>query len=137
MKAYRCPRAESRDRAKLALASANKGALVQAARWEASDNASFLAMLAAQTFLAESSGTMLARKREMDFLLRLAGTTQISEAIREMGAKEGEDFLAVVAGGKEPRAPPGFEGERLPERQLTREEYARVEAAALLSVEKA
>lgn len=118
------------------LAQANRGAVVQAAADDAADNELFVEMLAAQTLRAEASGSMLARKPEMDLLLRLAGTTQISRAVREKGAAEGRPYLLVVAGRRRPKGVRGLASVELPRRKLTRAELERVEKAALLNVEK-
>lgn len=135
-KAFRCPPGGSVEQAKLDLSSANQGALVQAVRAGSGENPTLFGMLAAQTLLADSSGSKLARKTEIDFLLRVAGTTQIAEAIKKSGTREGDAFVVVVAGAKEPTVPHGFPGEELPERRLSRAELQKVERAALLSVEK-
>ena len=111
--------------------------LVQTAAEGAATNEFLVEMLAAQTFRAEASGSMLARSAEMDFLLRLAGTTQISRAIREKGSAKGEPFLLVVAGRTKPRRKRGVPGEELPRRELSKSELQRVEKAALLNVQKA
>jgi tRNA threonylcarbamoyladenosine modification (KEOPS) complex Cgi121 subunit len=112
----------------------NPSALVQAVDAKAAVNGAFVEMLAAQTFSAKAGGVLLARKPEIDLLLRLSGTTQISEAIRRHGARKGEPFLLVVA-----RPEREVEGRwpgvrRLPRRRLTREEFDRVEVAALLNL---
>ena len=100
-------------------------------------NEVFVELLAAQTLQAESSGGLLANKPEMDFLLRLAGTTQISRAIRDAGAKAGGQFVLVVAGRSVVRRPPGIVAKELPRRGLTDSERARIEKAALLNAERA
>jgi len=94
-------------------------------------------MLAAQTFQAESSGSLLANKPEIDLLLRLAGTNQISRAIREKGAKKGEPFLLIVAGRSEQILPQRIPAKELPRRKLSRAELARIEKASLLGTRSA
>ena len=81
-KAFVCRGSLTPDLAKSALSTENPGSVVQAVRLEATDNELFIEMLAAQTFQAMSSGSILARKPEIDLLLRLAGTTQIEKAGR-------------------------------------------------------
>jgi len=93
-------------------------------------------MLAAQTFQAERSGTLLAKKPEVDLLLRLAGTTQIAKAIRERGAKPGASFLLIVASRSGIVGIPGLLQE-LPRSLLSDGDLARIERAALLDVARA
>ncbi|MDG6898764.1 MAG: hypothetical protein JRN24_03390 [Nitrososphaerota archaeon] len=119
------------------LASANLSSMVQAANAGSAKNESFVEMLAAQTLHADASGSLLAKKPEIDFLLRLAGTTQIARAIREHGAKEGAPFLLVVAARTPVRGPSEVSGLELPRRDLSLAELARVEKAALLSAQRA
>ena len=117
--------------------TAGTESFVQTISGDAATNEFFLEMLAAQTLHAEASGSLLARRAEVDFLLRLAGTTQISKAIREKGATRGEPFILVVAGGTRTKAPKGLPRARLtrlPTRDPSKEELERVEKAALLSV---
>jgi tRNA threonylcarbamoyladenosine modification (KEOPS) complex Cgi121 subunit len=111
--------------------------MVQAAKEGLAVNALFIEFIAAQTFQASSSGGLLANKPEIDFLLRLAGTTQISKAIRDAGAKPGDPFVLVVAGRTRLRRPPDLDGTELPRRELTEAELQRVEKAALLNAKRA
>ncbi len=134
-RAYLCE-AMDPDEAKAALARGNPGSVTQAVRAGSAENEALVEMIAAQTLQAKSSGGLLAKKPEIDLLLRLAGTTQISKAIREQGAKKGEAFLAIVAGEALVGPPPGFGGDELPRRPLSPSELARVEEAALLGAEK-
>lgn len=115
--------------------------LVQALNVDVASNEKFLEMIVAQTSEAASSGSLLARKIEVDLLLRFAGTTQISEAIESAGVRRGEPFMVVVAGSERDIA--GVESavaarwERLPRKPLTDRELERVERAALLDAERA
>ncbi len=111
------------------------GAIVQAVSARAAANARYVEMIAAQTVAANGTANMLAKKPEIDLLLRLAGTTQISQAIAQVGAKPGEEFLLiVVAGHRTKRAGPGpLLGRTLGRRRLTEEELDGVERAALLN----
>jgi tRNA threonylcarbamoyladenosine modification (KEOPS) complex Cgi121 subunit len=111
--------------------------MVQAAKRGLAGNEVFIELLAAQTLQAESSGGLLANRPEIDFLLRLAGTTQISKAIREAGVKAGDQFVLVVAGRSTIRCPSGFGGTELPRLELTASELERIEKAALLNAERA
>jgi tRNA threonylcarbamoyladenosine modification (KEOPS) complex Cgi121 subunit len=134
--AYMCGRQLKPEDVKRKLALANPGSLVQAVRASSAKNEFFLEMLAAQTFQAQTTGTLLAKKPEIDFLLRLAGTTQIAKAIRDQGAKGDEPFLAVAARRTELSAVPELSQLQLPRRRLTKAELGRVERAALLSVQR-
>lgn len=116
--------------------AAEGGVMVQTAAGSSADNEFFVEMLAAQTIRAEETGSLLARRPEVDFLLRLAGTTQISKAIREIGGAAGRPFLLVVAGRKRVKQVECLRGLELPRRSLSRAELGRVEAAALLSAER-
>jgi tRNA threonylcarbamoyladenosine modification (KEOPS) complex Cgi121 subunit len=69
----------------------------------------------------------------MDFLLRLAGTTQISKAIKLYGSTKGEPFLIVVAGPREIKSSKSVKATELPRRKLSKKELDRIEDAALLS----
>ena len=111
--------------------------MVQAAKRSMAVNGLFVEMLAAQTLQAESSGRLLANKPEIDFLLRLAGTTQISKAIKSAGVSQGERFILVVAGRSAVRLPQGIDGRELPRRELTVSELGGIEKAALLNAKRA
>ena len=108
-KAYNCDPETNPEALKRKLSLANPGALVQTAKGRSAANEFFVEMLAAQTLRAEDSGSLLAKKPEIDLLLRLAGTNQISTAIKEKGAKNGEAFLLDICrkvGAKIPKGPP-------------------------------
>ncbi len=93
-------------------------------------------MVAAQTMKAAKSGNLLAKRPEIDFLLRMAGTTQISLALKTAGAKSGEPFVLVIVGTEAVGLK--VEGGRpLPSKSPTREDYMFVEKAALLNAERA
>lgn len=136
-RAYLCGRDLKPDDVKRKVASSARGALVQTAAAGSASNEFFVEMLAAQTLRAESTGSLLARRPEIDFLLRLAGTTQISRAITEQGAVDGEPFIVVIAGGERRGGTRGAVGKELPRRRLSDMELQRVEAAALLSAQRA
>ena len=133
-KAYSCGPETDPEACKRKLSLAHPGAVVQAAKRGSASNELFVEMLAAQTLSAETSGSLLAKKPEIDLLLRLAGTNQISTAIREKGVKGGEPFLVIWAGRSELKSPKGFAEKELPRRALNRAELAKVERAALLGV---
>lgn len=120
-----------------AFEKANRGALVQTFSGRAAPNGFFVQMIAAQTLRAGLSQSMLAKKPEIDFLLRLAGTSQISEAISRVGTEHGEPFQLVVAtAGRDRTRIPALRCRALPKRPLTETELARVEKAALLSARR-
>lgn len=132
-KAYVCGGDTNPDEAKKDLASLNPGSIVQTGNAESAQNEFFVEMLAAQTLRAGSVGSLLAKKPEIDFLLRLAGTTQISKAIKQHGSAKGEPFLLVVAGPREIKTSRSFDAMELPRRRLSKKELDRIEGAALLS----
>jgi tRNA threonylcarbamoyladenosine modification (KEOPS) complex Cgi121 subunit len=55
-------------------------------------------MIAAQTLRAREKGSLLAAKPEVDLLLRLAGTNQITLALKAIGYKAQGRKLLVAAG---------------------------------------
>jgi tRNA threonylcarbamoyladenosine modification (KEOPS) complex Cgi121 subunit len=104
-------------------------------------NPAALKMVAAQTLAAASSGATLAKKPELDLLLRLAGTRQIGEAIERCGYKSGKGRLFLVAASDDGAAisrvnaldPTKFV--RVDDRALSKSDLEFVERAALLSAE--
>jgi hypothetical protein len=134
-RAYLCEGMDPGE-AKGALLRANPDAVVQTLRVGSVKNEFLVEMLAAQTLQAMESGGLLAKKPEIDLLLRFAGTTQISRAIESDGAAKGGKFLAVVAGHATPSMPSGFNGVRLPRKPLSRSELGRIEGAALLGADR-
>ena len=136
-KAYLCGKGLDHARTRDALASANPGALVQAVKPTTAKNGKFIEMIAAQTLLADASGSLLAKRLEIDFILRLAGTTQISEAIRDQGVKPGAPFMVVVASRAPIKGTRSLAKSELPVRELSFAELGRVEKAALLSAKRA
>lgn len=121
-------------------ARGKEGVVVQTVSDSVPKNEHLYELLAAQTLTAAKSRELLGRKPEVDLLLRVAGTTQISEALARVGVRPGSPFVLVVCGT---RALPKKlldrcekEGERLPRRTLTARDLSMVEDAALLSAEK-
>ena len=131
------PRRASPEESRRLLAAANPGSMVQAVRAGLARNERLVELLAAQTLQAGSSGGLLANKQEIDFLLRLAGTTQISRAIRDAGARKGEQFALVVAGENAVRLPTGLDAKELRTRKLSDAELKKIERAALLNAKRA
>ena len=136
-RAFLCTGGVSPEESKRLIAVGNPGSMVLAAKAGLAENESFVELLAAQTLQAESSGSLLANRPEIDFLLRLAGTTQISKAIENAGAKPGEPFILVVAGRTVVRGASGLDGTELPRRELKDDELGRIERAALLNAKRA
>ena len=135
-KAYLCGGDLMPEEMKTRLSLLNPGTFVQAVKASDAKNEFFLEMLATQTVRAAYSGTLLAKKAEIDFLLRLAGTTQISRAIREHGAMAGAPFILVAAGRRRLKGMAGLAGLELPRAALNTSELRKVEQAALLSAER-
>jgi hypothetical protein len=136
-RAFLCPSEAPIEETKRRFADLNPRSLVQAVRRTSAGNELFVELLSAQTLQAESSGGLLAKKPEIDFLLRLAGTTQISRAIKQAGAKPGEGYILVVAGRREICLPSQLCGTELQRRELTDSERRKVERAALLNAQRA
>ena len=117
------------------------GLLVQAVDSSAASNERLVEMLAEQTLEAGIAGSPLARKPEVDLLMRLGGTSQIARAIQKVGVKPGHDFLLVVAGDEDEilglESKEAAKWRRLQRRELDREDLRRIERAALLDAEKA
>ena len=60
-----------------------------------------LRMMAAQTLRARKTNSLLAAKPEVDLLLRVAGTSQISEAMEKSGYKARGRRLLIATGREE------------------------------------
>lgn len=114
--------------------------LAQTANEDAVSNESLAEMMVAQTASAVSSGNLLARKSEVDLLLRLAGTTQISKALRSVGVPKGKQFVLILAGEERDFRTVERSGvlgeERVGRSELNKSELARVEKAALLNAQR-
>lgn len=115
--------------------------LVQVASSRVVQNEALVELIAWQSKSAQAAGCLLAKTPEMDLLLRLSGTTQISRALRESGAKKGEENVLIIAGGlREMRALTltglGLE-RRLKRSELTKDEFMRLERAAMLNALRA
>lgn len=97
-----------------------------------------VAMICEQTLRAARTGALVADKPEVDLLLRLAGTNQISEAIRRAGYGSGGRMILVATGPRRSIAAlrrglsrdPRFSV--LPDGEMDEEGFAAVDAAALL-----
>ena len=104
-------------------------------------NEKLVEMIGEQTLEAGATGSPLARKPEVDLLMRLGATTQIAEAIKEVGARRGKEFVLIVLGEElEIRNLESGRGSgwmRLPRHRLVGEELQRIERAALLDAERA
>jgi tRNA threonylcarbamoyladenosine modification (KEOPS) complex Cgi121 subunit len=131
---YSVPGNVDADALRKQLGANNPGLIVQVAKHGAASNEFCIEMIAAQTGRAAANQNLLARKEEIDLLLRLAGTTQISVAIGRLAPKKGEPFLLIMSGKKErlDRVKPPRGWTRLSRSPLSREDYERIESAALL-----
>jgi tRNA threonylcarbamoyladenosine modification (KEOPS) complex Cgi121 subunit len=126
------------DSVRRAVAAKVPGSIVQTVRGDAATNGFCIEMIAAQTLRANGTQNMLARRPEVDLLLRLAGTTQISRAIDQMGAKKGMPFLLVVAGPRKELDSLSLKdlgGVELGSRGLSYDELRIIERAALLNAQ--
>jgi len=122
---------------RLRLAKKYPDSLVQTLRADAAKNGFFLEMIAAQTLRARDTANLLAKKPEIDFLLRVAGTTQIAKAIQKVGSKK-KGFLLVIADSRKTGFGLGrLGGKELPRKSLSATELRRVEEAALLNAARA
>ena len=83
-----------------AFRKAAPGAFVQTLDPAAVGGKTHLLLTLKQTEELKGSSQLLADKAEVDFLLRVAGTKQISEAVRAAGSRIGADSLLVVFGGE-------------------------------------
>lgn len=121
----------------------HQGVVLQLVRDESS-NAKFFEFVGLQTIQATKDESLLAEKPEIDLLLRLAGTNQISDAIDRSGYAEETDgpgsgscVLVAIGGATEIervcRDLSATKFEELKASELSREEVERVELAALLS----
>src|SRR2546428_5624109 len=108
--------------------------LLQLVDARSGSNERFFRLVAAQTLKASVDGSLLARKPEVDLLLRLARTTQISEALARVGYKRGEKRILIVAGeegeGRRLGASGITEGRRPRSGELSESEWGRLGAAA-------
>ena len=125
------------EEAKASFRKANPGSMVQTIFFDVCKNARTLEVIAGQTLTAVDTGNLVARKPEIDFLLRIAGTTQIAEAIRKAGSTRGEPFVLVTsAKAKKLNVPAGLGGVPMKRRALDPEDYDMIERGALLNVER-
>lgn len=115
--------------------------ILQTLRSGTVSNEALVEMIGAQTLEATREGRPLARKPEMDLLMRLGGTAQIEEAIRAVGAGRNEDFVLVAVGDESDiiklQSGEAAGWQRVPRAKLSREELLRIERAALLDAERA
>lgn len=137
VRAYLCPGSLDPGSTKRKADPNRAGRLVQTVSDEGERNVSLFEMIAAQTFQAQDSGGLLAKKPEIDLLLRLAGTTQISDAIKKRGAVNGKEFLLVVADRTAVKEVSELVEFALPRKELTRRELQKVERSALLNAQRA
>lgn len=112
----------------------------QLLRPDACQNEDAIRLIAAQTLSARASRSMLARRPEIDLLLRLAGTSQIKEAIDKAGYEGKGRTLVVMAGTpaslRRALARVKIQAGRLGSAPLSQREKMLVEGAALLGAER-
>ncbi len=122
--------------------SENPDAVIQAFGAVRPPNPKAVAMMSAQTLASLESGSMIAERREVDLLLRLAGTRQIGEAFRRAGYRSGKKRLFIVAAwsgaASEPKklrsmASNDTRFRSVPESTLDKKDFDAVERAALLA----
>lgn len=119
----------------------NPRLIVQAVNPTAAPNERLVEMICEQTAEARMTGNPLAKKPEVDLLMRLGGTTQIARAIKEVGVKRGEPFVLIVFGDEseilqfESKEAAGWD--RVSRRPLATGELSRIEKAALLDALRA
>jgi tRNA threonylcarbamoyladenosine modification (KEOPS) complex Cgi121 subunit len=122
----------------LRLRSAHPRLTIQLVVMERLPGAGALLMIAAQTLRAKETGSLLADKPEVDLLLRLAGTSQITEALQKHGyGARGAKMLVAVGSNKDVerlrRELSGSKSYRLLEpEKVDEEDLDMVEVAALL-----
>ncbi|HYC27045.1 MAG TPA: KEOPS complex subunit Cgi121 [Nitrososphaerales archaeon] len=129
-----CPSTIDPVRAKEEARLGYPGTIVQVLGAGSPTNAKALEMLAAQTLEAAKSGELLANKPEVDFLLRVAGSTQIARALKTSGAVKGSPFILVSFSTS--RRPVHLLGTPLTGTDLSDDDFALIEAAALLGVHR-
>ena len=137
VESYAFPPGADPEAAKVDARKALKAGFVQTADAAAAKNGLLLEVMAAQTLRACETRNLLARRPEIDFLLRLAGTTQISRAIQQVGSKRGRGFILVVASPDKVSYKAKTPAKRLTAHALSPAESERVEIAALLNALRA
>jgi tRNA threonylcarbamoyladenosine modification (KEOPS) complex Cgi121 subunit len=121
------------------LRRAHPGLLIQLVCARENPSPAAIEMVAAQTIHAKKAGSMLANSPDIDLLLRLAGTSQIGEAFREVGYKRAGPKVLVAAGpgGAVARLQGSLRQDKrlraLKREALTDEDLAVVERAALVA----
>ncbi len=132
---------QAAEELKLRLSAKYPSVGVQVAALSSADNETFVELIAAQSIHARLKGTLLARRLEMDLLLRLSGDNQIAAAIAAAGAKKGERNILILLGRagdlRKIEIENSLAGKRLPRKALSTEELGRVERAALLDSNRA
>ena len=128
----------SADKALLSLRKRHPRLVVQLVALKELPSSKAVMMIGEQTLRATKTGALLATKAEVDLLLRLAGTTQISVAIEKAGYRSHGKMMLVAAGASTDvavlRAELAADGAYtiLEEDELTDAGRSMVEEAALL-----
>jgi tRNA threonylcarbamoyladenosine modification (KEOPS) complex Cgi121 subunit len=89
---------EEAERELLRLRSSHTGLVIQLVSMKRLPSAEAVLMIAAQTLRALDTDSLLAAKPEVDLLLRLAGTSQITVALKKNGYRSGGTMMLVAAG---------------------------------------
>ena len=112
--------------------------IVQAVKDTGITNEFYYKMIAFQTLRAMATENLIAKKPEIDLLLRLAGTTQIAQALAKSGARESKAFILVVAGKNKVVESLTVKRTwtRLARLPLSEKELASIEEAALLNARR-
>lgn len=139
VRSYLCAPPPAAEKLRLDLTSRYPGWLVQTLSAGSASNGALIEMIAAQTVYSMAAGALIAKRPEVDMLMRFAGTDQIAEALAKVGATGGDPYVLVVAhaGLEGPAWVPPDCARELPKRRLNSREISRIEVAALLGASRA
>jgi tRNA threonylcarbamoyladenosine modification (KEOPS) complex Cgi121 subunit len=93
--------AENSQAELLRLRSTHPDMVIQLVSMKKLPSAKAVLMIAAQTLRARDTGSLLTAKPEVDLLLRLSGTSQITVALKKNGYMSGGLKMLVAAGTEE------------------------------------
>ena len=141
VRCYRVGRDEDAQALRESILRVSQRLLVQTIKCGKARNETFVKMIVEQTTAAASTNNLLARRKEVDLLLRLAGTSQISVALKTVGVVKGEPFELILAGeGGDVRAAEASSlvgKERILGAELGPADLGLIERAALLNALRA
>jgi tRNA threonylcarbamoyladenosine modification (KEOPS) complex Cgi121 subunit len=89
---------EDAERELARLRKSNPELIIQLVSMKKPPSAKAVSMIGEQTLRAKETGALLADRPEVDLLLRLAGTSQISEGLKKSGYRSGGKIMLVAAG---------------------------------------